>query len=120
LINLNKILYLLEPNDDKSETGRLIHIFLFSVFIYPALASLAVALGLILPALYCGLAFTFIVAYFVVLPIAEVCHLQLAPARSMKRRGIPTFIVRMLMVPLYPFNFLFGIKDKSDFFTCQS
>jgi len=49
----------------------------------------------------------------------EVYNLQLKPAKYLKNKGVPKIIVRMLVLPLYPINFIYGIKDKSDFISCE-
>jgi hypothetical protein len=49
----------------------------------------------------------------------EVSNLQLAPARFMRHKDVPTILIRILVLPLYPVNFLYGIKDKADFLTCD-
>lgn len=119
-INLSGILYRLQPDSDHSTTYRCIYTLLFVLTLYPLLVVSSVSLILLAITLYLALAIVAITFYFIILPLVEILHLQLAPARFLRRKNLPKPIVRLLMIPLYPINFLFGIKDKSDFFTCQN
>lgn len=38
----------------------------------------------------------------------------------MRRNNVPKLIIRVLMVPLYPINLIFGIKERSGFLSCES
>jgi hypothetical protein len=116
---LSRILYQLEPAADQSVIYRLIYILLFSIFAYPILSILSVAFAILAVSLYCGLAGVAISGYFLLLPIMEISNLQLRPARYLRDKGVPRIIVRLLVLPLYPINIYYGIKDKSDFLSCE-
>jgi hypothetical protein len=108
-----------EPDVEHSVIYRLVYTLLFTLFVYPVLSSLAIACCLFAVILYNGLAVLAILGYFAILPIMEIFNLQLRPARFMKDKNVPKIIIRLIVLPLYPINFFFGIKDKSNFLSCD-
>ena len=119
IFNLSRILYHLEPTADHSVIYRISYILLFSILLYPILSILSILSAIISATLYCSLAIAAISGYFLILPIMEVYNLQLKPARYLRNRGVPMILIRVLVLPLYPINFIYGIKDKSDFISCE-
>jgi hypothetical protein len=52
------------------------------------------------------------VLFFILLPLAEIVNLQLAPSVYLGRKGVPDWLVRILTIPLFPLNLLCGIFQK--------
>jgi hypothetical protein len=81
--------------------------------VYPVLNALVIGLILLIAIVYLGLSATAIVLYFILLPLAEVRNMQLAPAIWMQNHDVHRYIIRISMLPMYPINFFFGIFQKA-------
>lgn len=80
-----------------------------TLLLYPILNAFVFGIVLLFTALWIIIVSTVCILYFILKPIMEIKTLSLGPSRYLLNKNIPEWLVRILMIPLYPLNLIVAI-----------
>ena len=92
------------------------HILLYSLLAYPVINALYLSIILTFSAIWSVLAVIVCLIFVLVRPVTEMVNLQFPLSMWMLEKSIPSVVVRMLMIPLYPLNLVFSIRYLHNIF----
>lgn len=102
----------LEPDIEASTFFKYVYFFVFITILYPLTIAIVLSLTAALFGVYMAGVMLIATFFFIALPMMEVRNLQLAPSVYLSKKGIPSWLLRILMIPLFPINFFSGIKQR--------
>lgn len=112
LINCHKIMQLLQPDFEANKSFKYVYFFVIITILYPLTNAIILSLAVASLGLYMASFMLIGTLFFIALPLMEVVNLQLAPSVYLSRKGIPSWLLRILVIPLFPINLLSGIKER--------
>ena len=108
-MNCSRVIQVMKPDPERTKASRYIHIILFTLLIYPLLNALSFAVVLSVASIFILLTLVVCFLFLILKPAMEIKNLSFRPSRFLLNIDVPKWLVRVLMVPLYPLNFLFAI-----------
>ena len=88
--------------------------------LYPIANALTLSISLIVAGVWLAFTSVVVVLYAVLKPLMEVRVMALGPARYMLNRDMPIWLISIILVLLYPVNFVLTLKSIPSIFETSS
>jgi hypothetical protein len=104
IVNCGNLAERLEPDIDRSKMCRYMYILLLTLLVYPVLAGGTLAISIVFTGCWFTLAAAVLAIFVFFRPIFELKNLQLPASKYFLGKSYPQWLVRLLVLPLYPLN----------------
>ena len=88
--------------------------------VYPIANALTLSISLIVAGVWLVFTSVVVVLYAVLKPLLEVRVMTLGPARYMLNRDMPIWLISIILVLMYPVNFVLTLKSIPSIFETSS